>query len=66
MNTPTTPHRRARKGVAVIGASSVAIGLAVAVGLLWVVDRGEAAVAGASGQPSAYCASAANAPFAAL
>jgi hypothetical protein len=67
MNTPTPPNRRAPKGAMVIGASSVALGLVAAVGLLWVGDSGEAAIS-ASGQPSAHClaAAVANAVFAAL
>ena len=65
MNTPNHPNRRASKGALALGASSVALGLAAAVGLLWVGERGEAA-ASASGHVAASCIAVANAVFAAL
>jgi hypothetical protein len=65
MTTPTPPNRRASKGALAVGASSLALGLAAAVGLLWVGERGEAA-ASASGHIAASCVAVANAVFAAL
>ena len=63
MDTPTPPNRRASKGAMVLGASSVAVGLAAAVGLLWLTDGGNAPVTAAACSP---CAALANVVFAAL
>ncbi len=63
MDTPTPPNRRASKGAMVLGASSVAVGLAAAVGLVWLTDGGSAPAAAAACSP---CAALANVVFAAL
>ena len=66
MTTLRTPHRRARKG-AVVGVSSVAAGLATAVGLLWMADRDDAPAASPTvAHATGPCGVIANFVFAAL
>lgn len=66
MSTLRTSQRRARKG-AVVGVSSVAAGLATAVGLLWMADRDDApAPSPKVAYATSPCGAIANFVFAAL